>query len=68
MRDKGLYKKFVVLKNGKLIEDCFVLRPTKDNAALQALKMYAEYTDDEELKEDLEIWIQEIESEPATAA
>jgi len=59
-RDKdGLRIKYNVYKvaNGSLINNCFVLRPDKDPAAVEALKRYAETTENLQLAEDIRKWI-----------
>jgi hypothetical protein len=60
---RGLYEKFHVTKvsTGETIEDCFVLRPERDHAALAALRAYALWTDDLQLENDLRTWIYELE-------
>ena len=57
---RGLYGKYTVIKNetGETVDDCFVLRPNKDPAALKALQIYADFTDDKQLAEDLYKWIE----------
>jgi len=51
--DGGLYAKYEVTKNGKSVEDCFVLEPEEDRAARVALKAYAAATENDELAKDL---------------
>lgn len=55
----GLKLKFLVFKadTGERIENCFVLRPDKDRAAVEALRAYAEATDNKTLAEDIYNWI-----------
>lgn len=55
----GLYGKYTVYKNkdGSLVTDCFVLRPTKDPAAVAALRAYAATTDNAELAADIINWV-----------
>lgn len=60
--DRGLYGKYEVRRDGEPVEDCFVLEPESDDAALQALRTYAQVTDDDELRDDLWQWIHEIDS------
>lgn len=56
----GLYEKFEVYRGGELVDDCFVLRPEVDPAAYEALKTYADETDNETLGADLREWIDMI--------
>jgi hypothetical protein len=61
---KGLYGKYIIEKaNGELMGNDFkfVLSPEKDKASLKALKVYANETDNEVLKNDLLNWIEAIE-------
>ena len=55
----GLYGKYTVYKNkdGSLVTDCFVLRPTKDPAAVATLMAYAAATDNAELSADIINWV-----------
>lgn len=55
----GLKRKYVVLKSdtGEVIENCFVLRPDKDPAAIAALKAYAGATDNLALAEGIRAWM-----------
>lgn len=52
----GLYGKYEVTKDGEPVEDCFVLRPERDPAAAIALAVYAEVTDNDQLRADLRAW------------
>lgn len=54
----GLKAKFLVFKadTGERVADCFVLRPAKDPAAVEALRAYANATDNETLAEDIYNW------------
>lgn len=56
---KGLKRKYLVFKadSGEMVENCFVLRPDKDPAAVEALKAYAKATDNEELAADIYKWV-----------
>lgn len=56
---EGLKVKYRVYKarNNELVEDCFVLRPDKDPAAVAALTAYAKMTDNKQLSEDIFNWI-----------
>ncbi len=64
----GLYGKYTVRKNedGALVTDCFVLRPTKDPAAVAALRAYADSTDNAELAADIISWVGAEPNEPLT--
>lgn len=64
----GLKRKYVVLKSdsGEPVEDCFVLRPDKDKAAIVALLAYAGATDNQVLAKDIRAWISAIPAEEAT--
>ena len=55
----GLKLKFLVFKadTGERIENCFVLRPDKDPAAVEALRAYAEATDNKTLADDIYNWV-----------
>lgn len=53
----GLYSKYTVLEDGEPVEDCFVLEPADDPAAIAAIEAYADATNDESLAEDLRAWI-----------
>jgi hypothetical protein len=53
MRERGLYSKYEVRKDGVSVEDCFVLEPEDDRAARVALKAYAAATENGELADDL---------------
>lgn len=63
----GLKRKYVVLKSdsGEPVEDCFVLRPDKDKAAIAALLAYADATDNQVLAKDIRAWISAIPAEEA---
>lgn len=65
MEDKGLIVKYDVRKvdTGELVNNCFVLRPDKDEAAFTALKAYAEKTTNEELRKDINQWLDSILAE-----
>lgn len=56
---KGLYDKFMVIKvvDGTVIENCFILRPDKDPAAVKALQAYASATENKVLAADLFAWV-----------
>ncbi len=55
----GLKSKYLVFKadTGEKVENCFVLRPDKDLAAVAALRAYAEATDNETLADDIFNWV-----------
>lgn len=61
----GLKRKYVVLKSdtGEIVENCFVLRPDKDKAAIAALLAYADATDNQVLAKDIRAWISTILAE-----
>lgn len=60
-RERGLYDKYEVLKDGEPIDgEAFILRPDRDHAARMAIIAYAEATDNEELADDLLEWVGEI--------
>ena len=56
---KGLFGKYLVIKvvDGTVIENCFILRPDKDPAAVTALQAYAAATDDQKLADDIYKWV-----------
>jgi len=58
---KGLFGKYIVRKasDGTPIDNCFVLRPDKDPAAVTAIRAYAEATDNSFLADDLLQWVGE---------
>ncbi len=58
---QGLHEKYEVTKDGEPVENCFVLEPEDDEAALEALKEYARTTDNAFLAADLGYWIADIE-------
>ena len=60
---KGLKRKFLVFKSdtGEIVENCFVLRPGKDPAAVEALRAYARATDNATLSADIVNWVGEGE-------
>lgn len=63
----GLKRKYVVLKSdtGEIVENCFVLRPDKDKAAIAALLAYADATNNQVLAKDIRAWISIISAEEA---
>ena len=56
---KGLKAKYLVFKSdtGEKVDNCFILRPDKDSVAVEALRAYANATDNETLAEDIYNWI-----------
>ena len=64
----GLKRKYIVLKadTGKCVDNCFVLRPDKDAAAVAALRAYAEATDNETLATDIINWVGAEQNAPLT--
>lgn len=56
---KGLREKYLVFKadTGERIVNCFVLRPDKDTAAVEALRAYAKATDNKSLATDIYNWV-----------
>lgn len=52
---EGLKAKYLVFKadTGEKVENCFILRPDKDAAAVEALRAYANATDNKTLAEDI---------------
>lgn len=61
-RQDGLYSKYFVIKTetGEIVQDCFVLRPQKDKAAVAALLLYAKETENQELSADIRGWLSTI--------
>lgn len=57
----GLYGKYTVLKNGERQDDCFVLKPEVDPAATEALRTYANQTEDQELRSNIRGWLMAID-------
>lgn len=53
---KVKYRVFKV-KNGEPVENCFVLRPDKDAAAVAALQAYCEATNNKILANDIFNWV-----------
>ena len=56
---EGLYPKYTVINNqtGLEVYDCFILKPTKDKAARLALLYYAEICGNEQLANDIKLWL-----------
>lgn len=61
---KGLKAKYLVFKadTGERVDNCFILRPDKDPAAVAALRAYAAATDNKILAEDIYNWVGKDES------
>lgn len=55
----GLKGKYLVFKadTGEQVSNCFVLRPDKDPAAVEALRAYANATSNETLADDIYNWV-----------
>jgi len=60
---EGLKIKYRVFKaeDNTPVENCFVLRPDKDPAAIMALEAYAIFTDNAQLSHDIMEWVNKIE-------
>lgn len=65
---KGLKQKFLVFKSdtGEMVENCFVLRPDKDPAAVMALRAYAGTTENDTLSADIINWVGAERNDPLT--
>lgn len=63
---EGLKRKYIVLKadTGEDVPDCFVLRPAKDKAAVEALRAYAKATDNDLLAADIYRWVGPLPQPP----
>lgn len=63
MENQGLYVKYDVRKvdTGELVNNCFVLRPDKDQVAVFALLAYAEMTSNRTLAADIYSWLNTLE-------
>lgn len=63
---KGLKRKYIVVKadTGEDVPDCFVLRPAKDHAAVEALRAYAMATDNKTLADDIYRWVGPLPEPP----
>lgn len=61
---RGLHGKYRVEKNGEPVEDCFVLEPAEDSAAREALRQYADATENDKLASDLRAWLSEMQRDP----
>lgn len=67
---EGLKTKYIVRKaeTGEDVDNCFVLRPEKDPAAVSAIRAYAEATDNAVLASDLLRWLWDITGMEFSAA
>lgn len=65
---KGLYDKYMVIKvvDGTVIDNCFILCPDKDPAAVKALQAYAAATENKVLANDLYAWVGKPMLKPLT--
>lgn len=68
MKEKGLWEKYVVFKldDQSMVTDCFVLRPEREYekgslAAIDAIRAYAKSTENKQLADDLNKWMDSIE-------
>ena len=57
---KGLYSKYEVRRrsDGTPVNNCFVLRPDRDDAAIAAMLAYADATSDSQLAKELREWVE----------
>ena len=57
---KGLYSRYEVRKrsDGTPVNNCFVLRPDRDDAAIAAMLAYADATSDSQLAKELREWVE----------
>lgn len=64
----GLYCKYNVFKvsDGSAVNDCFVLRPDRDPAAVFALRAYAAATANKSLADDIIGWVGKPDNPPLT--
>lgn len=55
----GLYSKYTVTNNrtGLEVYDCFILKPMSDESARLALLYYADICGNENLKNDIKMWL-----------
>lgn len=61
--EQGLHGKYLVYKNGKPQDGCFVLKPETDPAARAALEAYVDKTGNERLATDLREWLARIDDD-----
>lgn len=73
MEEKGLIQKYIVFKadDQTIITDCFMLRPEKElgkgsKAAVAAIRAYAKATENKQLADDLNKWMDDIEGSMST--
>lgn len=66
--NEGLRGKYIVHKaeTGEEVNSCFVLRPDKDAAAVDAIRAYAAVTDNKVLAADLIRWVGTEPDDPLT--
>jgi len=57
----GLYGKYEVYEDGEPVNSCFVLEPESDKDAREALRTYADSTENDELAADLREWMDQLE-------
>ena len=67
---EGLKRKYFVFKSdtGELVENCFILRPDRDETAKEALRAYARSTDNKQLAHDIFCWVGPLEEAEAAIA
>lgn len=65
---KGLYNKYMVIKvvDDTIVENCFILKPDSDPAAVKALQAYAAATENKVLAADLYAWVGKPMQKPLT--
>jgi len=59
----GKYRIFSARTGAEIQDDCFVLRPAHDSAALAALRTYAATTENPELAADIDAWIAGLDTD-----
>lgn len=66
--DEGLMAKYIVhkAKTGETVNNCFVLRPDRDAAAVAAIRTYAAATKNRTLAADLIQWVGPEPNDPLT--
>ena len=62
---EGLYDKYEVTKDGEPVLGCFILEPKGDEAAREAIRAYADATDNDKLARDLTEWMDQLEADDA---
>mgnify|MGYP006276660821 FL=1 len=60
---RGLYGKYEVSEDGNPVGECFVLEPDSDHAAREAIRAYAAATENEDLADDLDEWMDQLEAD-----